>query len=140
MAKKIYFDCNILIDWNLARQPFNKQAEMLIKLVKQGEILGFVSPLGLANAHYTVKKAKDKALANEFIKDCQKLFQFIDNPATALSQAIAKPYKDFEDDIHFYSALDNQLNAIVTRNKKDFAETDKLQIFTPDELLYELGY
>lgn len=140
MAKQVYFDCNIIIDWNLERQPFNKQANMLIYLVEQGVIQGFVSPLALANAHYAIKKAKNKALANEFVQYCQQLFAFIDNSTNALTQAINNHYKDFEDDLHFYSAIDSKMDMIVTRNTKDFLNNHLIKIVTPDELLYELGY
>ncbi|WP_410472023.1 type II toxin-antitoxin system VapC family toxin [Faucicola mancuniensis] len=137
---KVYLDVNIILDWALQRKPFYQSSRSLIELVERKELIGLVSPLGIANAYYFVRKEMGKPLAHEFLQDCQQLFKFIDNPSTALAQAIDNPYKDFEDDLHFYSAIDNQLDAIVTRNVKDFAENPQITIITPDELLYQLGY
>lgn len=138
--KKIYFDCNVIIDWATEREPFSANATALFNLVRANSIAGYVSPLVIANAFYAIRKAKGKDYATQFLKVCQNTFHYIDNPANALAQAIDKPYKDFEDDIHFYSAIDKNMDILVTRNKKDFPQNKSIQILTPDELLYELGY
>ncbi len=140
--KKVYLDCNILLDFILERKPFVKNASLLIDLIAKKQCIGVVSPLTIANVYYIVRKEQNKAFALEFAKHCQQIFQFCDNSSNALHQAIDNNYKDFEDDIHFYSVIDSGINIIVTRNPKDFPVSDKsnIQIFTPDEMLRELGY
>lgn len=137
---KVYFDCNVLLDFVLRRDPFFTNATLLISLVNQQVIKGFISPLTMANVYYTARKEHGKKYALEFAKQCQQLFQFCDNSGTALQDAIDKHYKDFEDDIHFFSVVHSDITIIVTRNTKDFPLHDAVSVFTPDKLLSDLGY
>jgi len=52
--------------------------------------------------------------------------------------ALAANFRDFEDAIQYSTAVINQLDAIVTRNQRDFAVAT-VQIFTPSRLIQELG-
>ena len=54
--KKIYIDCNIIIDWLTDREPFSIYAEDLFSLIESNQIEGCVSPLELANTY--LKKIK----------------------------------------------------------------------------------
>ena len=42
-------------------------------------------------------------------------------------------FNDFEDGLQYYSALENEIDIIVTRNLKDFANS-KLPVMTADQL------
>ncbi len=138
--KKIYLDCNILLDFVLERKPFVKNASLILNLIAQKQCIGVVSPLTIANVYYMARKEKGKKYALEFAKQCQQIFEFCDNSGIALNQAIENYYKDFEDDIHLYSAIHSGIDTLVTRNPKDFLKLDNISIVTPDELLYSLGY
>lgn len=59
------------------------------------------------------------------------------NQAT-ISMALATNFKDFEDAILYGAAVLNNLDAIVTHNKKDFPVTIP-RILTPEELIQELS-
>ena len=43
-------------------------------------------------------------------------------------------WKDFEDSLQYYAAINAQADVIVTRNKKDFRVED-IDVFTPKELV-----
>lgn len=59
------------------------------------------------------------------------------NQAT-ISMALATNFKDFEDAILYGAAVLNNLDAIITRNPKDFPVTTP-QILTPQQLIQELS-
>lgn len=136
--KQVYLDCNIILDWIIDRQPFSLYAIELIDLIEKKKIKGFVSPLVLANCFYIIQREKGKEISKSFLQDSLKLFSFIDNTKTDLELAIKNGYKDFEDDLHYFSVINNQLNVIVTRNKKDF-KSEKIQLFTAEEFLVEIN-
>lgn len=138
--KKVYIDCNILLDWVLQRREFVDEASLLIALVAKKQLIGVVSPLTIANVYYMVQKAHDKDYALGFVKQCETLFTFCDNTGQALHCAINRFYRDFEDDIHYHSVIDSGIDTIVTRNPKDFPSDDKVAILTPNEMLTRLGY
>ncbi len=43
-------------------------------------------------------------------------------------------FPDFEDGLQYYSAMENQIDIIITRNKKDF-KNSKIPILTAKEFL-----
>lgn len=43
-------------------------------------------------------------------------------------------FKDFEDALQFYSALESKQNVIITRNQRDFPKID-IPIMNPEEYL-----
>ena len=51
-----------------------------------------------------------------------------------LELALSSDFSDFEDAIQYYTALDNKLAIIITRNKKDFKKS-KLPALTAREYL-----
>jgi predicted nucleic acid-binding protein len=46
--------------------------------------------------------------------------------------ALASEFKDFEDAIQYYVALSNEIDAIITRNKRDY-KVSKLPLLTAEE-------
>jgi len=51
-----------------------------------------------------------------------------------LELALASDFNDFEDAIQYYTALDNKIDIIITRNKKDFKKSI-LPVLTAKEYL-----
>lgn len=120
MNKRIYIDCNILLDWLLDRQPFSYPAALIITLTESGEIHSSVSALTLANTYYILKKEVNQKVAEEFLKDALQLFQIVDLTAGCVRNAIENKYKDFEDDLHYFAATGSSIDYIITRNTKHF--------------------
>nr|WP_205943630.1 hypothetical protein [Pedobacter cryophilus] len=48
--------------------------------------------------------------------------------------ALNSDFKDFEDDIQYYSAIENKLDIIITRNIKDF-KLSKIPVLTAKDYL-----
>jgi predicted nucleic acid-binding protein len=119
------------------RQPFNHYASKLINLIEKKEIKGFVSALTLTNTHYLLKRELNKKIADEFLNDSLKLFSFLDISKKSLQKSIKERFRDFEDDIHYYTSVENDMEYIITRNKKDFRK-EKIGILTAEEFLLEM--
>lgn len=131
---KLYIDCNILIDWLTDRQPFSIYANRLLTLIEKRLVIGIVSPLTLSNTYYIIRKHTNNKIANEFLNDAKILFDILDITKASTISAIENKHKDFEDDLHYYTAIENKLYFIITRNKKDFLH-DKIKIMTAEEYL-----
>ena len=131
---KLLIDCNILIDWLTDRYPFSIYASELLSNIEGNNYEGYVSPLTLSNTYYILKKQTSKKIANEFLNDSEKLFAILDITRAITISAINKKFKDFEDDLHYYTALEYNLDCIITRNKSDFPK-GKLKIFTAEEFI-----
>jgi Predicted nucleic acid-binding protein, contains PIN domain len=131
---KIYVDCNILLDWLIDREPFSIYASRLITLIENKKIKGYISPLTLSNTYYILASSYNKKLAYEFIEDCARIFTILDVTDHIVRQAISKKHKDFEDDLHYFTAKMNGISKIITRNKKDFLKGE-LGIYNAEEYL-----
>lgn len=131
---KLLIDCNILIDWLTDRQPFSIYASELLAKIEENSFIGYVSPLTLSNTYYILKKQTSKKIANEFLKDSKKLFTILDITKEITIKAINNKFKDFEDDLHYYTALEYNLDCSITRNKSDFPK-GKLKILTAEEFI-----
>lgn len=136
---RVYFDCNVILDWVLHRPPFFEQARLLISLLEQQVIFGYVSPLVLANVHFIISRQFSKKMADDFIYDFDEIFIYMDNPASSLKQCVGHGFSDYEDSIHAFSAIENDIKTIVSRDGKGFVNHN-LNVMTPSELLNELGY
>lgn len=134
---KLYIDCNIILDWLIDRPPFSQYAEELLTKIEQGEIEGYISPLILTNTYYILRKLSTKRIANEFLNDSLKIFKIIDLTRELTIKAIENKYKDFEDDLHYFAAKENNLKYIITRNKTDFIKSN-IKILTAEEYLKRL--
>ena len=130
----IYIDCNILIDWLLKREPYSFYAAKIIELTENKKVKSYLSVLTLANTHYIISKELNKKIADEFLVDSLKLFDFVDITGEIIRKAIINKSKDFEDDLHYYTAIDQPIDYIITRNKKDFPK-DKIKIVDLEEFI-----
>ncbi len=131
---RLFIDCNILIDWLTDRQPFAIHASKLLALIERRHVTGCVSPLTLSNTYYILRKQTGKSIATNFLRDAGSLFEIVDITRTITLDAIENRYKDFEDDLHFFTAINNKIDYIITRNKADFKK-DEIRVLTAEEYL-----
>ncbi len=136
MIPQFYIDTNVLIDFLADRKPFSESATTLFDLAVKKKIKLYISAISYNNIYYILQREnkshkKTIALLELLSEDCQ----ILDATKTILQSALRSDFKDFEDAIQYYSAKGYVgINAIVTRNPKDFAVKD-LAILSPDEAL-----
>jgi predicted nucleic acid-binding protein len=131
---KAYIDCNILLDWLLDREPFSFYSAKIIELTETKKIHGLVSPLTLANTYYIISTELNKKIADAFIQDSLQIFYVPGVSLKNVKDAVTNKFKDFEDDIHSSIAAENNVDFLITRNKKDF-KTDKFKVLDAEEFL-----
>jgi len=131
---KAYIDCNILLDWLLDREPFSSYSAKIIELTETKKILGLVSPLTLANTYYVISKELNKKIADEFIIDSLRIFSVPGISLKNVKEAVSNKFKDFEDDVHSSIAAENNVDFLITRNKKDF-KNDRFKVLDAEEFL-----
>jgi predicted nucleic acid-binding protein len=134
---KVLLDTNIIVDVALERQPFVENSEIVISLVEQGQIEGYISASSFGDLYYIIRREKGRDLALEFLREIVTVCQVATVDMTAINMALAANFRDFEDAIQNSTAVVNQLDAIVTRNPQDFPVTTP-RIMTPNQLIQEL--
>ena len=132
--KNLLIDTNIIIDLLAKRMDFYQEAQELFTLADNREVNLYISSLTFANTHYVLTKELNADEARKVLIKFKLLVTILPLDDRILELALSSDFKDFEDGIQYYTALENKLEIIVTRNKKDF-KTAKLPVLTAKEYL-----
>ena len=131
--EKIFVDTNIVLDLLEKREGFFEEAQELFTLADQKKVKLFVSALTIANVHYLLFKNL-RMEARKAISKFKVLVEVLPIDDKILELSLASDFSDFEDAIQYYSAIENGMDVIITRNKKDFKNI-KLPVLTAKEFL-----
>jgi len=131
---KILFDTNIILDVLLNREQFVELSVNLVSLVENNELEGYLCATTITTLDYLITKTLNREKAKNEIKKLLNLFQIATVNSTVLELALNSRFKDFEDAVQYYSGKCSEIDAIVTRNTKDYRNSE-LPVYTPDELL-----
>ncbi|MER3434087.1 MAG: PIN domain nuclease [Leptolyngbya sp. ERB_1_1] len=131
---KILLDTNVVLDVALERSPFFPQAEEVFALAENGAFEALISASTFSDLYYVIRKQKGRSLALDFVENLAQAFQIATVDRAVISLAFTLGFPDFEDAIQCATAIENQLDGIVTRDTQDFAQAT-IQIFTPTALI-----
>lgn len=133
--RRLLVDTNIVIDVLAKRKGFYEEAAELFSRSDKNELHLAISSLTFANANYILSKIKSAKEAQEILRKFKVLVEILnlDDKITELALSDDN-FADFEDGLQYYSAMENQLEIIITRNKKDF-KNSKIPVLTAKEFL-----
>ena len=134
--RKIFLDTNVVIDLLDKREPFYHAAVSIFSLAYEGKILLYVSPMTYATASYLLRKHGRDGM-RLLLRNFRQLSKVTIADERVVDDALASKFVDYEDALQYYSALRENVEAIITRNTKDFANSS-LPVFTPDEFLSQI--
>ncbi|MHB1559953.1 MAG: PIN domain-containing protein [Isosphaeraceae bacterium] len=127
-------DVNILLDVFLAREPWVADGQAIWAAHHRGRFNGYVAAHGLTNLFYIARKVIGTDKAREAVRLCWQTFEVCPIGHPELEQADALAGSDLEDNLVIACAMAANLDAIVTRNPKDFAGSP-LPVLSPSEWL-----
>lgn len=132
---RILIDTNIVIDLLSKREKFYDEAADLFSRADKKELELAISSLTFANTNYILSKLKSAKEAREILRKFKVLVELLslDDKITELALSDDN-FQDFEDGLQYYSAIENQIDIIITRNKKDF-KNSKIPVLTAKEFL-----
>jgi predicted nucleic acid-binding protein len=137
--RKILLDTNIIIDLLAKREPFHQDAKILFYLADKKKVSLFTSALSIANINYVLQKGRPPKEVKEILRKLNLLVAIVNLDAKVIALALNdNSFKDFEDGLQYYSALENDLDIIVTRNLKDYTNA-KLPVMTAQQVNEIIG-
>jgi predicted nucleic acid-binding protein len=123
--KKIFLDTNVILDMLRQRKPFVEASAAVWDLLERRMADGYVSAISFNNIHYIMRRSVSSASANQAMRIMMDTLNVIPLDGKVLSKAMdAAKFKDFEDAIQFFSAIQCNAEYLITRNVKDFPQTD----------------
>lgn len=135
--KNIYVDTNIVLDLLLGREEFLDDAKKVFSLADAGLINLYLSSLTIVNASYVLSKKLGPIDAKKRLANLKVLTTVLPLNDKILELSIASDFKDFEDGVQYFTAVEHSMDLILTRNKKDFKDS-KLAVMTSKEYIQSL--
>ena len=133
--KSVLIDTDVLLDFYLDRKPFSDDSLQLFLKCEQKQFRAYVTPVIVANTYYILRR---HATHHYVIERLQVLLNTIHVLAMDQKQVLAaleSKFTNFEDALQYFSVVNsNKIDAIITRNIKDFKKS-ALPVFTPNEFL-----
>ena len=137
MKTKLFIDTNIILDLLGERMPFYTSIAKIATLADNGQIKIVASALSYSTVNYFLtkfessEKAKDKLRKFKIISEICTLDELI------IEKGLNSNFSDFEDSLQYFSAIKYECNILITRNGKDFKES-QIPIMTADEYLLSI--
>ena len=129
----VFVDTNILIDLLCERESFVQSARMLFAYGYSGRLTLVLSSLSLVNAVYIARKY-GYVDVRERLDDITEFVEVVDLRKEVAKRALTCEWKDYEDAVQYMSAIKENADCIVTRNKKDFRKS-VIPVYTIEELM-----
>src|SRR5690606_17030697 len=132
---RLLIDTNIVIDLLSKREKFYEEAAELFSLADRKELVLAISSLTFANTNYILTKLKSAKEAKAILRKFKVLVEVLSLDGKITELALSdNNFTDFKDGLQYYSAIENQIDIIITRNKKDFKKSN-IPVLTAKEFL-----
>jgi hypothetical protein len=95
------------------------------------------SAVAFVNAHYFLDKY-DRQNKFQHLKWLRPNVSIINVDEKIIDMALKKGNNDFEDTVQYFAAINAGADVIITRNKKDYIQSD-IPVLTPIEFLNTLN-
>jgi len=116
------------------RINFYEQSQDFFTYALDNTVEIFVSTLSFANTHYILSEQMKKPRVRNTLRKFKTLVTVATFDDKILELSLGDEFKDFEDGIQYFIALENSCEVVVTRNKKDFRNS-QIPILSPKEFL-----
>lgn len=134
----LLIDTNIILDVLCNRPGFVNDAAKIFKLCEIKKIHGYISALSIPNIVYIMRKELDSQKIKEILEKLSLIFTIVDLKAEDIHKAANLDFGDYEDALQSICAKRVKANYIVTRNIKDYCNS-QIKAIKPVELLEKLG-
>ena len=126
-------DTNVILDLIQRRVGYD-DAALIMQKSENGEYSLYTSSLSMVNIAYILRKYYRGESLYHLLEELGDIIGVITVSSEAYHKALQSRALDFEDAIQLFSAIESDMDCIVTRNAQDFI-FDKLPIYTPFDFL-----
>lgn len=130
----IFVDTDIIIDLLSSREPFYNAAALLFSAADKGKIKLYVSSLSFSNLNYILSKQYTPNEARKKLLKFKTLVSVLSVTDKVVELALSSDFKDFEDGLQYFTAIENNVKTLLTRNLKDY-KAAKITVMTAEQYL-----
>lgn len=136
---KCFVDTDVVIDLLSQRQPHFHFAALLFTFAEMGKLELYTTPTVMVNTFYVLRKQLGNESAKSALRKLRLLLHVIDSSEKVMDQALNSSFNDFEDAVQYYTALNDNIPIILTRNLKDYKNA-KVLVQSPEMFLVTNGF
>lgn len=135
---KIFVDSDVILDLLARRVPHFHFAALLFTFADMDKVELFTSPTVFCNIFYILRKEIGTSQAKAALRKLRLLVRIIDTSEKTLDYALNSDFSDLEDAIQCYTAQQQQIKILLTRNIRDY-KTAGITVQTPETYLIASG-
>lgn len=134
---RTFIDTNILLDILIPREDktLSTSSRDAISAAKQLDMELCIATITVPTLAYVIKGNTSEK--KQKLKLLLKNITILDSPASDAKYAMKSKFKDIEDAMQYICAYTNNCSLIITRDEKDFKESE-LTVMTPKQFLKEI--
>lgn len=132
--ERVFIDTDIALDLLAERAPHYLPAAQLFTLADQGKIVVHVSSLTFSNLHYLLSRLYSNSESRRLLGTFKILVKVLAVDDKIIELVLNSTFKDFEDAIQYYTAAENRINILLTRNLKDY-KAARITVMTAEDYL-----
>lgn len=132
--ERVFVDTDIILDLLANRDPFYKHSAILFSEADKGHIELFVSSLSFSNLNYLLSKQYSPDQARKKLLKFKTLVTVLAVTDKIVELALSSDFKDFEDGLQYFTATENGIKRLLTRNLKDYKAAEII-VMTAEQFL-----
>ena len=131
---RIFLDTNVILDLLGERVPFYNSIAKVATLADQKKLAIIVSPLSFTTIDYVLNKYESSKSVLNKLRKFKIICEVCEVNEETIDKALNSNFKDFEDAVQYFTAIQSNCSIIITRNGKDF-KNSTIPIMTAEEYL-----
>lgn len=132
--KRIFLDTTVILDLLGDRHSFFDSIAKVVTLADQKKLTLIVSPLSFTTIDYVLNKFETSESVLNKLRKFKIICEISEVNEETIEKALNSDFKDFEDAVQYFTALQANCSIIITRNAKDFKKST-IPIMTAEEYL-----
>lgn len=134
MMERLFVDTDVVLDLLAERMPFYTFSAKVFSSADQGNLLLFVSSLSFANLNYLLSKQYSPDQAKKKLLKFKTLVTVLSVTDKVVDLALSSDFKDFEDGMQYFTAIENGIQILLTRNLKDYKNAE-IAVMTAEQYI-----
>jgi len=131
---RIFLDTNVILDLLAERIPFFDSIAKVATLADQKKLILVVSPLSFTTVEYVLNKFESSESVLSKLRKFKIICEVCEVNEETIEKGLNSSFKDFEDAVQYFTAIQSSCSIIVTRNGKDF-KSSTIPVMTAAEYL-----
>jgi predicted nucleic acid-binding protein len=132
--EKLFVDTDIVLDLLSAREPFYYVSAQLFSEADNGKVKLYVSSLSFSNLNYILSRQYSADQARKRLLKFKTLVTVLPVTDKTVELALSSDFKDFEDGLQYFTAIENNIKTILTRNLKDY-KSAQIPVMTAEQYM-----